>query len=238
MNSVSSLFIPLIISVLVVQFTLVNIPRTDAVSLIVAPPKIMSQFNLGFKNLMADILWVRWLQSIDLCAQSGGLNKEVFTSEKQTLELSKNIGNCETGWAYQMLDRITDLNPNFNIAYRFGILSLSVFGKDRQGATLLIEKAMKHHPNDWVMAYRGAYHHMFEDINLEKAANLLAMAARNGAPVWVASLAAKMQMEQSKDEFALKYLLEIRDKFSDSKYQNRIDERISEINKRLGSIKK
>ncbi|MDZ4662178.1 MAG: hypothetical protein SGJ18_11235 [Pseudomonadota bacterium] len=181
---------------------------------------------------------MRWLQSIDLCTQSGGFNEEVFNTTKKTLDPKQNIGKCELGWSYQMLDRITDLNPDLQIAYRVGITSLSVFVKDYKGGSLLIEKAMRRYPKNWIMAYRGAYHYMFEDINPDRAAELLFIAAKNGGPIWLASLAAKLNMEQSKDEFALKYLLEIREQFPDSEHQVGIERRIAEIKKRLNSRKK
>ncbi len=238
MKPISLFLFTLLVSMLTVQFSLQNIPKSEINSLVIAPPKIMAKLNFGFSHIIADMLWIRWLQSIELCTQSGGVNKEVFTVTKNTLEPTKNVGKCEMGWTYQMLDRITDLDPDFDIAYRFGILSLSVFAKDRQGASLLIEKAMKRYPTNWVLAYRGAYHYMFEDLNPVRAADLLVIAANNGAPIWVASLAAKMHMEQSKDEFALKYLLEVREQFSDNKFVERIDERIAEIKKRLSAVKK
>ena len=228
----------LIISFLVVQFSLGSLKRVELTSIAVAPPKISLHFNFGFKNIMADSLWVRWLQNFEQCIQVGGAHVGAFADIKKTVDLNKNIGKCESGWGYQMLDRITDLNPDFIMAYRVGILSLSVFAKDRQGGSLLIEKAVKRYPRNWTMAYHGAYHYMFEDINPTRAAELLVVAAKNGAPLWVASLAAKINMEQSKDEFALKYLLEIRDQFPDKKMIDRINERITEIQDRIRAKKK
>ncbi len=167
--------------ILIVQISLPWASQPPQTPIVVAPPQFIRYLTFGFNDLIADIFWVRWLQDIDLCTKSGGFGEtQKAKDDRKHFDPNKNVGKCEMGWSYHMLDRITDLAPKFDLPYRVGIIALSVFVKDRQGASLFIDKAVRTFPTNWVIAYRGAYHFMFEDVNPDRAAELLFIAAKNG----------------------------------------------------------
>ncbi|MNL60281.1 hypothetical protein D3C87_1840790 [compost metagenome] len=75
-----------------------------------------------------------------------------------------------------------------------------------EGATKIFEKGIKAFPNDWPMLYRAAYHYLYEVGNKTRAAELLILAGKNGAPQWVYSLAGRLYSDSGKRELAEKLL--------------------------------
>ncbi|MGE3759709.1 MAG: hypothetical protein AB7H97_18220, partial [Pseudobdellovibrionaceae bacterium] len=113
---------------------------------------------------------------------------------------NKTEKECNTSWLYQMLARLTDLAPKFRFAYSLGASSLSVFVEDKEGATALFDKGVLNFPKDWIIPYRAAYHAIYETKDTSKAAQMLELAAKNGAPPWTYSLAARLYTESGKKE--------------------------------------
>jgi hypothetical protein len=161
---------------------------------LISPPHGLEHFSFGFKAPLADLMWIRVIQDFDYC-------------EKKI----DNINCSNTGWLYQMLDVVTDLAPDFRTAYSAGSIALSVIVSDIQGASLLFEKGLKHFPKDWIINYRAAYHFLIEVKNKTRAAELLVVAAQNGGPPWLYSLATRLYTEEGQNILAVgiyKQLLE------------------------------
>ncbi|MBE8221942.1 MAG: hypothetical protein HAW60_04345 [Bdellovibrionales bacterium] len=140
------------------------------------PPAYMSLFSFGYADYYADILWLRLIQDIDFCEK--GKNK------------------CSQGWAYKMLDTITELSPKFRSAHSSGALTLSVLVNDIAGATKIFHKAIKQFPDDWEVLYRAAYHFLLEEKDNVIAAKLLQRSAKNGGPNWLYSLASRLHKKE------------------------------------------
>lgn len=153
--------------------------------LFLSPPQEIHHIHLGYFELLADSLWLRVIQDLDFC-------------EKKDSSLPKSCG--QQGWGYRMLNAITDLVPQFRMPYAAGSVVLSVLVGDRLGASALFEKGVKNIPKDWTIPYRAAYHYMLEDIHVERAAEMLLIAGKNGAPLWVYELAAKLYSKEGKRE--------------------------------------
>jgi hypothetical protein len=85
---------------------------------------------------------------------------------------------------------------------------------------------MRYYPTDWKIAYRAAYHYIYEVKNKDRAAELLVIAGKNGAPAWVFSLATKMFNESGKRELGEALLKELEESGTDEGILDRMRKRI------------
>jgi hypothetical protein len=174
-----------------------------------APPPLIEHFAFGFSDPMADFIWIRSIQDFDYC------------------EKKIDNGNCKNNsWISKMLESATDLSPYLRMAYALGAVSLSVLVSDVEGARKLFEKGMQYYPTDWKIAYRAAYHYIYEVKNKERAAELLVIAGKNGAPQWVFSLATKLFNESGKRELGEALLKELEESGIDESILEKMRQRI------------
>lgn len=163
----------------------------------IPPPPMIKYFHFGYRETMADVLWIRVVQDLSMCEKApdsvAGSNAHV---------------TCNKGWVFQMLDLVTDLAPHFKMPYYYGATTLSVLVNDAQGAKIIFDKGVKEMPDSWDVAYRAAYHYMMELKDNKRAAELLLQAARHGAPGWVYSLAGRLYTQDGQAELAKSVLLE------------------------------
>jgi tetratricopeptide (TPR) repeat protein len=172
----------------------------------IAPPAEISHMSFGYPEMLADFLWIRVVQDFGYCESRDGIKS------KNEYEYSRVIKHdatkfCHKSWVYQMLDRITDLDPKFHLAFQAGGTMLSLLVNDREGAQALFNKGLRIYPDDWNMNYRAGYHQLFEMKNEAKAAQYFLKASQNGAPAWLAQLAARLYTKQGKAEIG-KVILE------------------------------
>jgi hypothetical protein len=178
---------------------------------LISPPAYLEFFSFGYQMPVADSLWLRAIQDFDYCEKKNGENE--------------CIGN---GWLSRTLDAVTNLAPDYLIAYRAGGLALTIVISDYPGASKIFDKGVKLFPNDRKLLYSAAYHAMIEEKNYEKAGYLFAQAARNGAPDWAYSLAVSLYTKAGRNELGQKLYQEL--------YQTEIDEKILErIKSKLNS---
>ena len=149
----------------------------------------MQHFSLGYKDFMANLLWLRYLQSADFCSFEKGI--PVYKGDKK---------HCELGWGYRMVDAITELSPRFNPVYTISASILSVFTGDVKGAEKILLKGVKHFPEDWQINLYTSYIYTVDIDNPERAAHHAYIAAENGGPEWLYNLAAKKQGESGNRE--------------------------------------
>lgn len=114
----------------------------------------LKKLSLGYNELLADIYWLRALQYF-------GSKK----SEEQNPEL-----------LYHYFDIITDLDPKFVNAYRYGATFLSEappigLGETRKGIELL-DKGRKNNPGNFRLPLEEAFIYYFYPKDYEKAAEL------------------------------------------------------------------
>jgi len=160
---------------------------------------------LGYKNLAADMLWIRVIQEIDY-AEHKFINR---------------------GWVFRFLDAVTTLDPRYQMVYREGVVVLSIIIRDAEGAAYLYERGIKNFPNDWILAYKAGYHYLHEVKNCKRAAELLNKAADNGAPWWVHALAGRLFAKSGQYELAKSVLQDAMEKAEDNlkpTFKERLDQ--------------
>jgi hypothetical protein len=203
------------------------------------PPEHIELFAFGFNESMADSFWLRWIQDADYCQTYLAPVKPV--DEAEIAKEDKLIANprhriCDTSWAFKMLDTVTKLAPRFKMPYEAGAIALSVLVEDYEGATVLFDRGMKVYPNDWMLAYRAAYHYLYDKKDLPRAAELLTRAGDNGAPVWVKSLAARLYSRSGQIGLGISMLESYRATVKDNEAATReIDKRIHELKAQLNA---
>lgn len=198
--------------------------QSNQIQTFVTPPKEIKHFIFGQSMLMADLLWVRWVQNIDQCDAT---SKEPIKIKKvQTFPLKP----CSNAWGTQMLDRITLLDPYFKSAYLLGATVTSVLLEDTDETLYQIfDRGIEHFPHDWFIPYRAAYHAMEVMKDKAKAANYLSIAGRNGAPEWVHSLASKLYTEEGAYDLGIKSLEELLEAPLEESYRKKIMQRLQEL---------
>ncbi len=219
-------FFSLLFSFTLIQISLYSFNRDTSLTTksLVAPPESIKYFTFGFNEVVADTLWLRVLQDLDYCAAK--LPAEQRYQPGQTQEVN---GQCEEGWVYHMLDRVTDISPDFYIAYKIGLSALNILVGDKTGAELLLQKARHRYPKDWNLAYVGAYFYLYEKIDLAKAAEHLRIAGENGAPDWVMALSARLYDKSGQLLIGIKMLEEFLQKSTNSEHIERIQKRLEEL---------
>lgn len=176
---------------------------------LLSPPKDIIYFTAGHRDLLADLLWIRAIQDFDYCEKK--INKQLCTNNS---------------WLYQVLDVITDLSPQFRMAYSAGAMALTIVISDIEGASKFFDKAVAHFPKDWIILYHAAYHAIYEEKNNEKAAKLVEGAAQNGAPDWVYSLSARLYSSAGKKDLAQGLILQLESSGGDPRMIEKLKERM------------
>ena len=149
-----------------------------------APPNVLQHFSLGYRDFLANILWLRFIQDADFCSFEKGI--PVYKGD---------IKYCKLGWSYHMVDAITELAPRFRTPYTISSTILSVFTGDKEGTERILQKGLKHFPNDWKINFYATYFYSTDVKKPELAAQYAYKAAQNGGPYWLYSLAAKQHGE-------------------------------------------
>jgi hypothetical protein len=165
----------------------------------VYPPKEIAHVTFGYGESMADSLWIRVIQDIDVCDQS---DRELGLPALLQPEGQIQDSRCKNGWVFAMFDAITELAPRFLAAHKVGATLLSVLVDDRTGAKALFDKGLARFPNDAMLAFQASYHYLFEIRDKKRAAELLVQAGRNGFPAWVFAAAANLQLQEGQAAIA------------------------------------
>lgn len=176
-----------------------------------SPTKNLKDFSFGYNHLLASLFWVRVVQDLEVCEQNSEKTKYAAIESEdnvlgEILERELPPSTCHEGWVYQMLDVITDLDPQFKSVYYDGATFLSVLVDDRMGAQKIFVKGLQYYPDSWEVYYRAGYHELFEMQNPEKAAELLRQCARKGGPKWAYALSAKIYDKLGRAQFAIPIL--------------------------------
>lgn len=145
----------------------------------------VGRMAVGFKALAADLYWMRTLQYF------GDIQRGHRLSGVQDVEIARR----EYDLLYPLLDLTTSLDPQFNLAYRFGAIFLSERPPAGPGrpdlAIKLLEKGLRARPDRWEYMHDIGYVHYWWDHDYIAAAKAFEKAsAMPDAPWWLKSLAA------------------------------------------------
>lgn len=179
------------------------------------PPPALKYYSFGFDEVVADSLWLRYVQDLEKCNTYG----------KKTDEKTP----CSKGWSFQMLDQITDLAPKFRMPYAIGPISLSVLTDDYDGAGIIFEKGIKYFPHDWKIQYRAAYFYLYDKQDPMRAARLLLAAQKNGGPEWLALLATKLYDRSGQLALGISTLNAYKNQIQDPNIKKRVERRLSRL---------
>lgn len=180
----------------------------------IAPPLEVKYLTGGFKHQASDSFWLRAVQDMDFCEQK--INK------------TECVGGS---WLFKVIDLVVELDDRFKEAYYYGALALTIIISDYKGASVIFDKGTSVFPKSWPLLYAAAYHAAFEEKNHLKASRLYFVAAENGAPAWVKSLAGSMAVKAGDVETAIKILQNMIKIESDPKWIAKLEKKILELRK-------
>ena len=155
-------------------------------------PAAIGRLALGFDALAADIYWIRTIQHY-------GGDRLRTTETAQRYEL-----------LYPLLDITTSLDPNFNIAYRFGAIFLSEpypggLGRPDLAVTLL-KKGIAARPTKWEYYHDIGFIHYWSLGDYQAAADWFRRGAEQpNAPEWLLPVAASM-LAEGKDRASARFI--------------------------------
>ena len=151
-------------------------------------PELMRRLALSLDSVLADVYWIRSVQYYG--------DTRLSADEKK-----------EYGRLYTLLDITTELDPRFNIAYRFGAILLSEGHPNGAGNTkqaiALLEKAIKEMPDKWQYPHDAGFVEYWWNRDAAAAAKWLLRAADvPGAPSYLRPVAAMMLAEGGEERSA------------------------------------
>ena len=209
-------------------------------SVLLYPPKQLEHFTLGYREVAADVLWIRVIQDFDICEQSKAAPgapqlPPAFRASDEHVE--RKPSRCTNSWVYQMIDIVTELAPKFKTSYVAGATMLSILVDDREGALRIYEKGVQQFPEDWRLNYGLGYHYLYEMQDLEKAGAQLKLAAEHGAPPWVYALAANIYSKTGQAQLGISVLEDALAKDPQGPGAERIQYRLDILKKELAKAR-
>ncbi|MDY7032554.1 MAG: hypothetical protein SVY10_11690 [Thermodesulfobacteriota bacterium] len=180
----------LFVSVLALQITIDKTPekRESPESLLYLPsgPYIKTAV-LGYDELAADILWI-----------------------KAVLYFGKHVRtDRDFKWLYNMLDIVTTLDPQYEIAYYFGGIVLAWEVDNIELSNKILKKGMENIPHYWFFPFHIGFNYFFSQDQPEIGARYLAIASKlPNCPAYLSSLVGKLYAGSGKQEIALQFLVE------------------------------
>ena len=138
--------------------------------------EVMSKLSLGFRNVLADVYWMRAIVYYGGKKRAGG--------ERPNYDL-----------LYPLLDFVTSLDPHFRIAYRFGAVFLTESYPDGPGrpdlGMQLLQRGIERDDGRWTYYHDIGFIYYWWLRDLPNAAKWFALAAeRPSAPEWLKPMAA------------------------------------------------
>jgi len=145
--------------------------------------RAVGRMSLGFRALNADLYWIRALQYY------GGI-QQAHREGRPSLDPGSEYADL-----FPFLDLATSLDPQFNIAYRFGAIFLSEPPPGGPGrpdlAIRLLNKGLAARPDKWEYMQDIGFVHYWWNHDYRAAAAAFQQASEiPNAPWWLRSLAA------------------------------------------------
>ncbi|MEW5820373.1 MAG: hypothetical protein AB1782_09295 [Cyanobacteriota bacterium] len=129
--------------------------------LITLPTDKVKYFTLGFDNLIADIVWLQFIQ---------------YFGENHRLKRKRLKYDFE--YIYKYVDVITTLDPNFSYAYWFGAFAIADEFNRPDLAMKIIAKGIKNNPKNWWLPYTAATMELMYNNNFTEAVKYIDLAAK------------------------------------------------------------
>lgn len=143
-------------------------------------PEITKVASFGYANLIADIVWLQFIQYM------GGLS---LGNYKYLPEMNS------------LLDTITTLDPNFKDAYTVGAYALAD-NYDFDKAIYILNKGTKNLPNEWYFSYQAGFMYYIYKKNKSEATRYFEKSIKvKNAPPILAKLIASLKSELKSDDY-------------------------------------
>ncbi len=185
--------------------------RTPESALMIDPilsPRQLGLLAGGFGPALSDLYWVRAISTAG----------EALDSPRGTVRL------------YQLLERVVALDPQFEPAYQYGALLLSVRAGRPDLGDKLLHAAERQFPQNWEYPFYLGFNRFYYEADFLAAADHFDRAARlPGAPDYFAALATRFRDQQHNQDVArdlLQRLIKISD---DPVIKQRLERRLMEL---------
>ncbi len=163
---------------------------------------------LGYRQIVADLIWLKAIQH--------------FGGRDATL--------ADYRWAYHAADVLTDLDPQFVMAYHATGTILGVWAGLVQESIALLKKGHVHNPDVWQLPFTIGYDYFYELCDPANAAIYFRQASLlPGAPEYLPRLAARMTVEGGDPDAALEFLQRFSQQTNDERMREALAQRIKEV---------
>lgn len=162
-------------------------PPAAADSLYLTSGPTVRRLTVGYSTLAADLYWIRAIQYY------GGIKLKL--DEARKAGATAQVPGADYALLYPLLDLTTTLDPDFNIAYRFGAIFLAEPYPGGAGRTdlavRLLEKGLAARPDKWEYMQDIGFVHYWWAHDYKAASSWFDRASKvEGAPWFLRSLAA------------------------------------------------
>ena len=166
------------------------------------------EFTLGFRNAMADIVWLQAVQTAG--------NPQMTREEYSRL--------------YNLLDIAVNFDPLFDVPYLLGGLTLSDSPDHGMEALRILDRGSAQFPNDWHYPFYKGYTLYFTIGDPVAAGEEMAQASRlPDSPAYLSGLASRMLSEGGEPETAIRLLASIIEKETDEPRRLALERRMKEV---------
>jgi len=163
---------------------------------------------LGYRQLTADLIWLKAVQHF-------GEGKPL---------------RSQFVWAYHAADVVTDLDPQFMMAYLATGTALGVWGGMIDESIAILEKGMKNIPDEWRFPFHVGYDYFYELCDSSRAAPYIRAASTlPGAPAYLPRLAARMTVEGGDADLALEFLQRVDEQSRDPRMHEALSLKMKEV---------
>lgn len=145
----------------------------------------LKAMSLGFKDVVADIIWLQAIQAIG----------------------ERRVSDDAGQWIYRAMDIVTTLDTRFIEAYEAGGTALCTVVVMPEASNRLLEKGMQYNPGEWRLPFMLGVNYYFELADDANAAKYIARAAEiGGGPSYLAPFASRLYMTAREPQKAIEFL--------------------------------
>lgn len=180
--------------------------------LLLPKSRYLRYISLGFREMVADLLWLRVTQ----------MYGEIDFQEKATKK--------EWKYLYRMTSMVTDLDPYFFIPYYFSAVVFPWHANMVEEANRLLMKGMVYRSWDWRLPFYIGFNVYYFLGDNRKAAHYILRASRlPQSPQYLPKLASRLLYESGRLESAIALLEEILKTTEDPSFKEEIERRLKAL---------
>lgn len=176
--------------------------------------KFMEQASLGYKQIVADLIWFQAVQYY------GGYRKEEH-------DLTYFEG---------LIDLVTDLDPHFVFPYVFGAVVMSQDMESFDSGMHLLKKGMRHNPTNWDLPFEVGFLYFIDARNHDMAARYFDLASRMpGAPDVTRRFAAFVYSRAGHESLSIRMWEELKETTEEPYMRDLADRYLEKLRRRVTS---